>query len=178
MIEARLAVPVSASDHSRGPEDAAITLVEYGDYECPYCGEAYPIVEEIIRTFGDSLRFVFRNLPLAEIHPHAERAAEMAEAVALQGQFWPMHDLLYEHQRALGDDALAGYAVQAGANIDQVKADLTEGAPRRRVESDFEGAIRSGANGTPTFYVNGARYDGTWTYEPFSEHLKSVLRDS
>jgi protein-disulfide isomerase len=160
-----------------GPEDAAITLVEYGDYECPYCGEAYPIVEEIRRTFGDSLRFVFRNLPLAEVHPHAEHAAEMAEAVALQGEFWAMHDLLYEHQRALGDDALVGYAKEAGADIDKVHADLAEGTPRRRVESDFEGAIRSGANGTPTFFVNGARYDGMWTYKPFSEYLKSALKD-
>jgi protein-disulfide isomerase len=177
VTESRLAIPVSDEDHSRGPADALITLVEYGDYECPYCGQAFPIVEKIRRVFDDSLRFVFRNLPLAEVHPHAERAAEMAEAVALQGDFWAMHDMLYEHQRELADEALLSYAKAVGADLDRVRADLTEGAPRRRVESDFEGAIRSGANGTPTFYINGARYDGTWQYEPFADHLKSVLRD-
>lgn len=178
MSEARLSIPVSDDDHVRGLSDAPITLVEYGDYECPYCGEAFPIVEQIRRTFGDSLRFVFRNLPLAQVHPHAERAAEMAEAVALQGDFWAMHDLLYEHQRALSDDHLFAYAEQAGAEIERLKSDLAGGKPRQRVERDFEGAIRSGANGTPTFYVNGTRYDGTWRFEPFVAHLKEVLRES
>lgn len=176
MSEATLAVPVGEGDHVRGEEHAAITLVEYGDYECPYCGQANPIVEELRRTFGESLRFVFRNLPLAEVHPHAERAAEMAEAVGLQGKFWEMHDLLYEHQRALGDEELFAYASEAGADPDKLRSDLAEGAPRRRVERDFESAIRSGANGTPTFYVNGDRYDGNWAYEPFAEYLKDVLR--
>jgi protein-disulfide isomerase len=175
--EARLSVPVSADDHSIGPTDALLTLVEYGDYECPYCGQAFPIVEQIRHAFDDSLRFVFRNLPIAEAHPHAERAAEMAEAVALQGEFWAIHDTLYEHQSALDDDALFGYAKAVGADLDRVRTDLAEGAPRRRVESDFEGAIRSGANGTPTFFINGDRYDGTWRYEPFADYLKSVLRD-
>src|ERR1700733_7326141 len=106
MSEAHLSVPVNDDDHSIGPADAAITLVEYGDYECPYCGQAFPIVEQIRRMFDDSLRFVFRNLPIPEAHPHAERAAEMAEAVGLQGDFWAMHDMLFENQRALGDEAL------------------------------------------------------------------------
>lgn len=178
MSEARLSIPVSDDDHARGSSDAPITLVEYGDYECPYCGEAVPIVEEIRRALGPSLRFVFRNLPLAEVHPHAEHAAEMAEAVGLQGEFWAMHDLLYEHQRALSDADLLGYAEQVGAELERLKRDLAGGVPRQRVERDFEGAIRSGANGTPTFYVNGARYDGSWRFEPFVEYLAAVLRES
>lgn len=175
MSTAHLEIPVGVDDHSRGPVDAPITLVEYGDYECPYCGEAKPIVDEIRTTFGDSLRFVFRNLPLAQVHPHAWRAAEMAEAVELQGAFWPMHDLLYEHQGALNEEDLESYAVTAGADIERLRADLASGAPLQRVERDFEGAVRSGANGTPTFFVNGARYDGTWRYEPFADYLHAIL---
>jgi protein-disulfide isomerase len=178
MTEARLSVPVSDKDHSEGPLDAKITLVEYGDYECPYCGQAFPIVEKIRSTFGDSLRFVFRNLPIAEAHPHAEQAAEMAEAVGLQGddKFWAIHNMLYENQHALGEDALYGYAKDVGADVDKVRKDIAEGAPRRRVEADFESAIRSGANGTPTFFINGDRYDGSWNYEPFETYLHEVLR--
>src|SRR5207248_6721671 len=103
---ARLTLPVSQRDHQQGPETAPVTLVEYGDYECPYCGEAYPIVKEIQRRLGDRLRFVFRNFPLTQSHPHAEHAAEAAEAAAAHGTFWAMHDALFEHQRALDDDGL------------------------------------------------------------------------
>ncbi len=179
MSEAQLSVPVSDKDHSIGPVDAKITLVEYGDYECPYCGQAFPIVEKIGKTFGDSLRFVFRNLPIPEAHPHAEQAAEMAEAVGLQGEdkFWAIHDMIYEHQHALGEEALFAYAKDVGADVDKVRTDLAQGAPSRRVEADFESAIRSGANGTPTFFVNGDRYDGSWSYEPFETHLHEVLRE-
>ena len=172
---AQLSIPVGPADHSRGPLDAKLTVVEYGDYQCPYCGQAHPIVERLMTTYADSMRLVFRNFPLAEVHPHAEAAAEMAEAVGLQGKFWEIHDALYENQRDLSDGALRRYAEAVGANVDEAIAAVADGGPAQRVESDFEGAIRSGANGTPTFFVNGVRYEGSWMYEPFSEYLSQVL---
>jgi len=171
----RLSIPVGSDDHSRGPLDAKITVVEYGDYQCPYCGQAHPIVERLISEFADSVRLVFRNLPLVDVHPHAEAAAEMAEAVGRQGKFWEIHDALYENQRDLSDAALRRYAEGVGADIDEAVKSIAGGEPRERVEADFEGAIRSGANGTPTFFVNGVRYDGSWMYEPFSQYLEQVL---
>jgi protein-disulfide isomerase len=172
----RLAVPVGPNDHSGGPETAAITLVEYGDYECPYCGEAFVIVRQLQREFGGALRLVFRNLPLVNVHPSAERAAEAAEAVALQGRFWEMHDLLYEHQDDLHDEALLRYSRSVGADADEVAAVLARGGTRERVQADLLGALRSGANATPTFFVNGLRYDGSWELEPFQRYLASLLR--
>jgi protein-disulfide isomerase len=173
---AELSNPVGPDDHASGPSDAKLTLVEYGDYQCPYCGQAFPIVEQLRKDFADSMRFVFRNLPLADVHPHAEAAAEVAEAVALQGKFWEIHDTLFENQRDLSDKALRRYIEEVGANVDDVTKALAGGGPRDRVEADFEGAIRSGANGTPTFFVNGARYDGSWQYEPFFEFLSGELQ--
>jgi protein-disulfide isomerase len=169
-----LADPVSADDHSRGPDGATLIVVEYGDYQCPYCDAARSVVDELLKNFSESLRFIFRNFPLADVHPHAKKAAEVAEAVALQGKFWEMHDVLYDNQWQLDDDALAHYATQVGADVDQMMADLGSGT-RRRVESDFESALRSGANATPTFFVNGVRYDGSWQYEPFADYLQEVL---
>jgi protein-disulfide isomerase len=171
----RLSVPVGADDHVEGPKDAKLTLLEYGDYQCPYCGQAFPIVEQLRAEFADSLQFVFRNFPLADVHPHAEAAAEVAEAAALQGKFWEMHDTLYRNQRQLDESALLRYASDVGADVDRLKSDIASGAPRARVEGDFESAIRSGANGTPTFFINGARYDGSWAYEPFAAYLRELL---
>jgi protein-disulfide isomerase len=174
-MSAHLAVPVGPDDHVRGPADAKLTVVEYGDYQCPYCGQAYSIVEKLLTTFESSMRLVFRNLPLADVHPHAESAAEFAEAVALQDKFWPMHDVLYKNQRSLGDEALRTYVTDVGADLKKVEEALESGAPRDRVQADLEGAIRSGANGTPTFFVNGLRYDGSWFYDEFAEFLQSTL---
>jgi protein-disulfide isomerase len=173
---ALLSIPVGPDDHASGPSDAKLTVVEYGDYQCPYCGQAFPIVEQLRKDFAGSMRFVFRNLPLADVHPHAEAAAEVAEAVALQGKFWEIHDTLFENQRSLGDAALRRYIEDVGADVDEVTKALAAGGPRDRVEADFEGAIRSGANGTPTFFVNGVRYDGSWQYEPFFDFLTSELK--
>jgi len=172
---ALLSIPVGPDDHASGPLDAKLTLVEYGDYQCPYCGQAYPIVERLRADFVDSMRFVFRNLPLAEVHPHAEAAAEVAEAVALQGKFWEIHDTLFENQRDLSDKALRRYIDEVGADVDEAMKAVADGGPRERVEADFESAIRSGANGTPTFFVNGVRYDGSWQYEPFFEFLTNIV---
>jgi protein-disulfide isomerase len=157
---------VESEDHAQGPEDAPVTLVEYGDYECVHCGRAYPIVKQLQQHFGKTLRFVFRNFPLKESHPHAEHAAEAAESVAVHGggaAFWNMHDLLFEHQDALDDRALVHYATALGLDSTAVAEDLATGALANRVNKDFRSGIRSGVNGTPTFFVNGQRYDGDWS---------------
>jgi protein-disulfide isomerase len=161
-----LTLPVSVDrDHIQGPADAAVTLLEYGDYECPFCGAAYPIVKEAQSRMGDRLRFVFRNFPISTSHPHAERAAEAAEAAASQGRFWPMHDLLYENQKRLDDADLHDYAKQLGLDVDAFDHDLAGHVHAERVREDFMSGVRSGVNGTPTFYVNGSRHDGGYELE-------------
>ncbi len=162
--------PVSGDDHAVGPVDAPVTLVEYGDYQCPHCALAHPRVKAIQQRFGNRLRFVFRNFPLAESHPEAMHAAEAAESVAASAgddAFWTMHDLLYEHQQddldALDDAHLARLAAEAGASADQVQADLEGAVYEARVRADFMSGVRSGVNGTPTFFINGVRYDGDWS---------------
>lgn len=160
-----LRLPVSARDHVLGPADAPVTLVEYGDFECPYCRMAHHILPAVRERLGERLRFVFRNFPLSEIHPHAHRAAEAAESVAVlagEDAYWHMHDALFRHQRALDDDALEAYASEAGADSAAVRWHLQSGAHVDRVEADFASGVRSGANGTPTFFINGTRFDGDW----------------
>jgi protein-disulfide isomerase len=171
---AKLAPPVSERDHIQGPGTAAVTLVEYGDYECPFCGQAYPIVKEIQRRLGDQLRFVFRNFPLTQSHPHAEHAAEAAEAAGAQDRFWEMHDYLFEHQRALDDAYLLEYA--AALNLDQArfKHDLTVHTFADRVREDFRSGVRSGVNGTPTFFINGTRHDDSYDLETLLAALEAA----
>lgn len=158
----RLILPIGDRDHCAGRSDAPVTLVEYGDFECPFCGAAYPIVERIRRELGSDLRFVFRNFPLSEAHPHAEKAAEGAEAAAAQGKYWEMHHALFEHQQHLDDDALEGYATSIGLDVPRFSSELGAGAYEPRVHEDFMSGVRSGVNGTPTFFVNDERYDGAW----------------
>ena len=161
-----LTLPVSEErDHTQGPPTAPVTLVEYGDYECPYCGAAYPIVKEVQARMGDRLRFVFRNFPITTSHPHAEQAAEAAEAAAAQGRFWQMHDHLYEHQRHLEDADLHGYAEQLGLDVATFDEELAEHVHVQRVREDFMSGVRSGVNGTPTFYINGIRHDQSYDLE-------------
>jgi protein-disulfide isomerase len=161
-----LAVPVDEErDHIQGPADAPVTLVEYGDYECPYCGAAYPIVKELQTRMGERLRFVFRNFPITTSHPHAEQAAEAAEAAAAQRRFWEMHDLLYENQKRLRDQDLHAYADQLGLDIDLFDKELAEHVHAPRVREDFMSGVRSGVNGTPSFYVNGTRHDDSYDLE-------------
>ena len=158
-----LTMPITEDrDHLQGPADAPVTLLEYGDYECPYCGAAYPIVKEVQARIGDRLRFVFRNFPITTSHPHAEQAAEAAEAAAAQGSFWRMHDVLYENQKRLRDEDLRTYAKQVGLDLDVFDRELAEHVHAARVQEDFMSGVRSGVNGTPTFYVNGARYDDSY----------------
>ena len=159
---AKLKPPVGANDHVQGSAKAPVTLVEYGDYECPYCGEAYSVVKELQERLGDQMRFVFRNFPLAQAHPHAEHAAEAAEAAAAQGKFWEMHDMLYENQDALEDEDLVRYARALKLDVPRFVKEMEAGTYTERVREDFRSGVRSGVNGTPTFFINGARHDGAF----------------
>ena len=171
----KLKFPVGKQDFISGPEKAKITLVEYGDYQCPYCGQAYPIVKKIQEKLGGDLRFVFRNFPLAEMHPYAMNAAEAALSAGEHGKFWQMHDSLYEHQNALDDKYLVQYAEELGLDTSKFKNDLRNHAYSSRVEEDFLSGVRSGVNGTPTFFINGIRHDGSFEFEPFLMVLKKML---
>lgn len=174
-----LRLPVdTARDHFQGPADTPLTLVEYGDYECPHCGRAYPIIKEVQDRLGDKLRFIFRNFPLGEIHPHAEHAAAFAEAAGAHGgeaAFWSMHDALFEHQRALGDSHLLEIANELGLNGSTLLAEVKSGAFDARVREDFLSGVRSGVNGTPTFFINGARFDDSWDVDTLTAALEAAL---
>jgi len=168
----KLRPPVGPEDHAQGSADAPVTLVEYGDYECPHCGHAHPIVKQVLKRLGKSVRFVFRNFPLGEMHPHAVRAAQAAEAAGLQNEFWPMHDRLFEHQRALETDDLKRYAKQVGLDTTRFARDLDADAIAERVRSDFASGVRSGVNGTPTFFIDGTRFDESWDEDSLYEALR------
>jgi protein-disulfide isomerase len=155
----RLAPVCAAQDHLQGPLDAGIVLIEYGDFECPYCGEEYPELKAVKEAMGDTLCFVFRHFPLRQAHPHAERAAQFAEAAATVGKFWQMHDMLYENQQALTDRDLTSYAKLLGLDAKLIETALG-GQFAPRVQHDFSSGVRSGVNGTPCLFVNGERYDG------------------
>jgi len=161
---------VSGRDHTIGPATAAITLVEYGDFQCPHCRRAHGVLPRVMKRLGDRMRFVFRHFPITESHPNALHAAEAAESVAAQAgeqAFWKMHDLLYEHQPewedADDDTRILELAREAGADSDTVAADLDDEKYEERVKEDFMSGVRSGVNGTPTFFINGRRFDGDWT---------------
>jgi protein-disulfide isomerase len=166
-----LTLPDPERDHTSGSNDGLIRLLEYGDYECPFCGEAQPIVKEIQQRLGDDLLFAFRNFPLKQIHPHAEHAAEAAEAAGAQGNFWGMHDLLFENQGALEDEDLAQYAAELGLDETRMIREVASSVYAPRIREDFKSGVRAGVNGTPTFFINGERYDGT--LDP--EHLLNAL---
>jgi protein-disulfide isomerase len=169
-----LTPPVSERDHIEGNAQAATTLVEYGDYECPHCGRAFPIIKRVQQAMGDDLRFVFRNFPLSQVHPFAESAAEAAEAAAAQGKFVQMHDLIFENQDRLEPNDLVAYARQAGLDITRFEQDMESGAYSERVREDFMSGVRSGVNGTPTFFINGNRYEDSWDFEPLLAALRSA----
>jgi len=163
---AKLTLPVSEDrDHIQGAAEAPATLLEYGDYECPFCGAAYPILKEVQSRLGDRLRFVFRNFPITTSHPHAELAAEAAEAADAQRKFWEMHDLLYESQQHLEAADLHRYAEQLGLDVGRFDNELARHVHAERVREDFMSGVRSGVNGTPTFYLNGVRHDGDYELE-------------
>jgi len=156
-----LTLPDPERDHISGSADGLIRLLEYGDYECPFCAEVQPIVKEIQRRLSDDLLFGFRNFPLTNIHPHSEHAAEAAEAAGTQKNFWGMHDTLFENQGSLDDDDLAEYAAELGLDGTRLIREVTSSVYAPRIREDFKSGVRGGVNGTPTFFINGERYDGT-----------------
>src|SRR5262245_19436055 len=172
---ARLVVPVGESDHALGPETALVTLGEYGEYQGPARGQAYPIIKALLGRLGRRVRFVFRNFPLATIHPHAEGAAEAAEAAGAQGRFWAMHDVLFENQEALGGEDLVGYASALGLDDFRFVGDLTEHVHATRVREDFKGGVRSGVNGTPTFFINEGRHYGPFFLDNLLEAVEAEI---
>jgi len=161
----RLLVPVHANDHIQGGADAEWTLVEYGDYQCPVCGQAYPIVKQLQEHLRHRLRFVFRNFPLRQIHRMAEFAAETAEFASAHGRFWQMHDLLFENQEDLESELLFRLTTKIGLSADELQQSLVSEIYRDRIDLDFRGGIRSGVNGTPTFFINGVRHDGSFDFD-------------
>jgi len=173
----KLTVPIKMdNDHIQGPVNAPISLVEYGDFECPYTGHAYPIVKQIKRKFGETLCFVFRNFPLAEIHPHAQQAAEAAEAAASQDKFWDMHDYLFEHQNALDDSHLLEYARIVRLDIKKFEAEILKHVYAPGIKDSLINGVKSGVEGTPTFFLNGIRYEGSWDLETLLKILRSIIK--
>jgi protein-disulfide isomerase len=170
--------PVTEQDHVQGREDAKATLVEYGDYECPHCGAAYPIVKRVQKHFGKDIRFVFRNFPLTEIHPHAESAAETAEFAGAHGKFWEMHDGLFEDQERLGEPLYLELAEGLGLSPEALQKALEEDQYKSRVRADFSSGVRSGVNGTPTFFINGKRHDGPFDYESLVLAIQDAIAGS
>jgi protein-disulfide isomerase len=172
-----LTPPVSARDHAQGPANAPLTLVEYGDYQCPYCGAAYPVVKQLQETLGKKLRFAFRNFPLTQAHPYALIAAEAAEAAALQGKFWEMHDLIYERQEILEADILPSWAQELGLDLGKFGAAIRQGDITKRIKEDRTSGIHSGVNGTPSFFINGTRHDDAPDYDSLAAALEQQLEE-
>jgi len=174
----RLIPLVNRNDHVFGNPAARIELVEYGDYQCPYCGRAYPIIKGIQENLGEELKFVFRNFPLSKIHPHAFSAAIATEAAGLQDKFWEMHDILFENQENLDTANMLFFAAGIGLELDRFKNDIEQIQLTEKVNGDFESGIRSGVNRTPSFFINGYKYDGEWTEDELFQYLKSLLSAS
>jgi protein-disulfide isomerase len=174
----RLVVPVSERDHSQGPATAAVILVQYGDYECPYTRLSTTVVRAIQQQLGDQLRFVFRNFPLNEIHPYALHAALAAEAAAMQGKFWEMHDYIFHHQHTLEDADLARFAETLGLDLQQYARDMAQQRFLPHIEEDVESGERSGVQGTPTFFIDGIMYRGSWEHDALLAALQAASQAS
>jgi protein-disulfide isomerase len=172
---AKLVIPVSARDHARGPENAPLTLVQYGDFQCPHCAQADRDLAVIANELRDSLRIVFRHFPLTDVHPRAQHAAEAAEAAASQGRFWEIAALLYENQDELDDNSLVRYAKKANVDPRRFRKELSSGVHAARVRADFLGGVRSEVKGTPTFFINGERYEGMFRFDAL---VAALLKES
>ncbi len=177
MVDAppKLTMPVSERDHIQGSDSAIVTLVEYGDFQCPHCSQVHPIIQDLKKQMGDRLRVVYRHFPISSAHPDAQLAAEATEAAAAQGKFWEMHNLLFSNQFALDYGHLVRYAAELGLDVAQFERDLQDHVYADRVQEDFSNGVRSGVNGTPTFYINGVRYDGAWDFESMLRELEKPL---
>jgi protein-disulfide isomerase len=171
----QLRLPVSGRDHALGTPTAPVTLLEYGDYECPFCAAAHPAVKHVLQLAPGDILFAYRHFPLTQIHPHAQEAAEAAEAAGAQGRFWEMHDLLFAHQDHLALRDLVEYANALGLDLDRFASELESGAHTARVREDFLSGVRSGVNGTPTFFVNGIRHNGGYDPESLLDAIGSAL---
>ena len=171
----KLTIPVGPKDHVQGNLDAACSLVEYGDYECPHCGRAYPILKRLQAHFGGRICFVYRNFPLNETHPNAEGAAETAEFAAVHGKFWEMHDLLFEHQDELGPELYSKLAHKLNLPAAELKQALEQNEYQPHVRADFIGGVRSGVNGTPTLFIQGQRNNGPVDFDILAEKIETVL---
>jgi protein-disulfide isomerase len=171
---AKLTIPVRKQDHIEGPKEARVTLVEYGDFECPYCGKAHEVLTRVLEEMGAQVRFVFRHFPITTVHPHAEAAALAAEAAGAQGKFWEMHDILFENQDSLEDDDLLSYAEALDLDTERFTESLRTREFLPRIKEDIMSGVRSGVNGTPTFYINGVRHDGGAEYEPLIAALRQA----
>lgn len=169
-----LRLAVNDEDHIEGNIDAPITLVEYGDYQCPHCGRAYPIVKRIQAEMGDRMRFVFRDFPLEKAHPQALMAAVASEAAGRQGKFWEMHDMLFEHQKRLHHTGLVEHATALGLDIDRFEQDMNDEALAIRVKEEFYSGMRSGVNATPTFFINDEKFEGDWEGGELREFLRGM----
>ena len=171
MDDSKLTPRVSARDHIEGNADALVTLVEYADYQCPYCGAAHPVIKHLQKSLGEKLRFVFRNFPLTDAHPYALLAAQAAEAAALQGKFWQMHDLIFENQEELEPEVLPVWARKIGLDVDQFAKAVREERVTKRIEEDYASGLDSGVDGTPSFFINGMRYEGEDDYDSLHSAL-------
>jgi len=172
-MPSKLIPPVSQKDHIQGFLQAPLELLEFGDYQCPHCGVAYPIIKKIQKKLGKKLKFIFRNFPLSEAHPNAFQAAVATEAAAKQNRFWEMHDILFENQSRLETGALLKYAKELRLNLIDFENDLHETSLAAKVEADFESGIKSGVNGTPSFYINQNMYRGAYEYDSLLEAMEN-----
>ncbi len=170
-----LSIAVTEHDHLQGNPNAACSLVEYGDYECPSCWEVEPTIKGLQAYFGNQMSFVFRNFPLRQIHPWAEAAAEAAEFAGSHGKFWEMHDLLFVNQQNLDENLIQSLSERLGLTSSGLQVERASGVAKKKVDSDFAGGIRSGVNGTPTFFLNGDRYDGPTDYASMVAVIEQVL---
>ena len=174
--EAMLLLPLNSTDHVLGPASAAVTVIEYGDFECPYCRTAYPAVKILLKHFQDRVRFVFRHFPVVEMHPHAERAAESAETAGAQCRFWPMHDLLFENQQHLGDEYLRQYALQVRLDLQGYDRDMNSRIHLSSIREQMNSGKERGARGTPTFFVNGVIEDVSFGMDTLYKAIEANLQ--
>jgi len=170
-----MSIDITKNDHSQGPANAPVVLVEYADYQCPYCREAYNILQQVKKDLGNNLLFIFRNFPLAELHPHAVQAAMAAEVAGGQNKFWEMHDMLFENQEALEGSDLVEYAHRLHLNVAEFQNDFDEQEYLDKIKSDYQSGISNGVQGTPTFFINGELFEGNWSSPEFINYLRTFI---